>query len=237
MPEGSTGQYVAYTFYRVDPAWRRDAAMVAPDRNRDKDEFAAVVDAFSERFDHLRAYTVTGTRGDCDFFLWKITERFEDLLELGAALNGTSLAGWLETPYSYLATTKASQYTSARKARKITPHGLPYLVVYPFVKVRPWYALSEEERQRAMDEHIRIGREEFPGIKNHTTYSFGIDDQEFMTAFECEEPADFMHLMLRLRDSEASRYTERDTPIFVGKHVAIREALAALDGASARVEA
>jgi chlorite dismutase len=86
-----------------------------------------------------------------------------------------------------------------------------------------------------MDEHIGIGREEFPGIKNHTTYSFGIDDQEFMTAFECDEPADFMHLMLRLRESEASRYTQRDTPIFVGRHVTIREALAELDGASARI--
>ncbi len=229
------GQYVAYTFYRVDPTWRR---LVPSDmRQALKDEFAEAVDSFAERFEHLRAYTTTGVRGDTDFFLWKITDRYDDLGELGAALNGTGLAGWLETPYSYLATTKASQYTSARKARKITPHGLPYLVVYPFVKVRPWYALSEEERQRAMDEHIRIGREEFPGIKNHTTYSFGIDDQEFMTAFECEEPADFMHLMLRLRDSEASRYTERDTPIFVGRHVPIREALAALDGASARVEA
>jgi chlorite dismutase len=176
-------------------------------------------------------------RPDSDFFLWKITERYDDLGELGAALNGTGLAGWLETTYSYLATTKASQYTSARKARKITPHGLPYLVVYPFVKVRPWYELPEEDRQRAMDEHIRIGREEFPGIKNHTTYSFGIDDQEFMTAFECEEPADFMHLMLRLRGSEASRYTERDTPIFVGRHVPVREALASLDGASAHVQA
>ena len=230
------GQYVAYTFYRVDPAWRRDAALVSPDRNRDKDEFAAVVDEFAERFEHLRAYTVTGSRPDCDFFLWKITERFDDLIELGAALNGTGLAGWLETPYSYLATTKASQYTSARKARKITPHGLPYLVVYPFVKVRPWYALTEDERQRAMDEHIRIGREEFPGIHNHTTYSFGIDDQEFMTAFECDEPADFMHLMLRLRDTEASSYTERDVPIFVGQHMPVRDALARLDGLSAFVE-
>jgi chlorite dismutase len=227
------GQYVAYTFYKVDPAWRREENP----RVRDTETFAEVVDSFAERFEHLRAYTVTGTRPDCDFFLWKITERFDDLLELGAALNATPLAGWLQTPYSYLATTKASQYTSARKARKITPQGLPYLVVYPFVKVRPWYALPEEERQRAMDEHIRIGHEEFPGIKNHTTYSFGIDDQEFMTAFECEEPADFMHLMLRLRDSEASRYTERDTPIFVGRLVPVREALAALDGASARVEA
>ena len=228
------GQYVAYTFYRVDPAWRR---LPVEERQAGKDAFAEVVEDFTDRFAHLRAYTTTGVRPETDFFLWKIADRYEALGELGAALNATPLAGWLETPYSYLATTKASQYTSARKARKITPHGLPYLVVYPFVKVRPWYALPEADRQRAMDEHIRIGREEFPGIKNHTTYSFGIDDQEFMTAFECEEPADFMHLMLRLRDSEASAYTERDTPIFVGRFVSLREALAALDGASARVEA
>jgi chlorite dismutase len=228
------GQYVGYTFFRVDPAWRR---LPADERRAGKDAFAEVVEEFAERFDHLRTYTTAGVRPDADFFLWKITQRYEELEELGAALNGTPLAGWLETPYSYLATTKASQYTSARKARKITPHGLPYLVVYPFVKVRAWYALPLADRQRAMDEHVRIGHEEFPGIKNHTTYSFGIDDQEFMTAFECEEPADFMHLMLRLRESEASAYTERDTPIFVGRHVAVREALGALDGAAARVEA
>jgi chlorite dismutase len=226
------GQYVAYTFYRVDPAWRR---LPIEERQAGKDAFADVVAEFGERFEHLRAYTTTGVRPDTDFFLWKITERYDALGELGAALNGTPLAGWLETPYSYLATTKASQYTSARKARRITPHGLPYLVVYPFVKTRPWYSVAEADRQRAMDEHMAIGREEFPGIRNHTTYSFGIDDQEFMTAFECEEPADFMHLMLRLRESEASRYTERDTPIFVGRHVTVREALDALDGSAVGV--
>jgi chlorite dismutase len=57
-----------------------------------------------------------------------------------------------------------------------------------------------------------------------------------MTAFECDEPADFMHLMLTLRDSEASRYTERDTPIFVGRQLDIRTCLDALDGQGARVE-
>jgi chlorite dismutase len=227
------GQYVAYTYYRVEPAWRR---LPVEDRNAAKDAFAEVVEDFTPRFDHLRCYSTTGVRPETDFFLWKITDRYETLGELGAALNATPLAGWLETPYSYLATTKASQYTQARKARKVTPKGLPYLVVYPFVKVRPWYALTEAERQRAMDEHIRIGREEFPGIVNHTTYSFGIDDQEFMTAFECEEPADFMHLMLRLRESEASRYTERDTPIFVGQHLPIRDALDRLDGVTALIE-
>jgi chlorite dismutase len=228
-----SGQYVAYTYFRVLPEWRR---LPVEDRAAAKDAFAEVVDDWAPRFDTLNAYTTTGVRPDADFFFWKITQRYEDLGEFGTALNATPLAGYLETPYSYLATTKASQYTSARRARKITPRQSPYLVVYPFAKVRPWYALPEAERQRAMEEHIRIGGEH-PTIHNHTTYSFGIDDQEFMTAFECDEPADFMHLMLRLRESEASRYTERDTPIFVGQLLDIRAVLDRLDGVAMRVEA
>jgi chlorite dismutase len=229
----SGGQYVAYTYFRVLPEWRR---LPVEERAAAKDAFAEVVEDWAPRFETLNAYTTTGVRPETDFFFWKITQRYEDLGQFGTALNATPLAGYLETPYSYLATTKASQYTSARRARKITPRQSPYLVVYPFVKVRPWYALPEQDRQRAMDEHIRIGGEH-PTIHNHTTYSFGIDDQEFMTAFECDEPADFMHLMLTLRESEASRYTERDTPIFVGQLLDIRTVLDRLDGVSARVEA
>jgi chlorite dismutase len=229
--EQPTGQYVAYTFYRVDPAWRR---LPVEERAAHKDAFAEVVEDWAGRLEALKAYTTAGVRPETDFFLWKITERYDDLGELGTALNGTPLAGWLDTPYGYLATTKASQYTSARKARKVVPRGKPYLIVYPFVKTRPWYSLPLEQRQAAMDEHIRIGAE-FASIQNHTTYSFGIDDQEFMTAFECDEPADFMHLMLTLRETEASSYTERDTPIFVGQLTEIRAALDALDGVAARV--
>jgi chlorite dismutase len=221
-----SGQYVAYTFFRVDPAWRR---LPVEERLAGKEAFADVVDEWAGRMT-VRPYSTTGVRPDTDFFLWKITERYDELGELGAELNATPIAAYLESPYSYLATTKASQYTAARRARKIVPKDSPYLVVYPFVKIRPWYALPPEERQRAMDEHMRIGAE-FATIHNHTTYSFGIDDQEFMTAFECDEPSDFMHLMLTLRDTEASRYTERDTPIFVGQSMPIRRALDALDGA------
>ena len=226
-----SGQYVAYQFFRVDPAWRR---LPVEERMAGKDAFAEAVEEWAGRMDALRTYSVSGVRPDSDFFLWKITQRYEDLGELGAALNATPLAGYLDTPYSYLATTKASQYTSARRARKIIPKGSPYLVVYPFVKVRPWYALTEEHRQEAMNEHMRIGHE-YESIHNHTTYSFGIDDQEFMTAFECEEPSDFLQLMKTLRETEASRYTERDTPIFVGTAQEIRALLDSLDGAAARV--
>jgi chlorite dismutase len=230
----TSAQYVAYTLYRVDPAWRR---LPLEERAAGKDAFAEAVEEWAERME-LRAYSLVGVRPEADFMLWKLTERFEDLGELAAALNGTPLAGWLETPYSYLAATKPSKYferDSRRPPRRVIPRGAPYLVVYPFVKKREWYSLPMDDRRRAMQEHAAIGSR-FVTVTNHTTYSFGIDDQEFMTAFECESPADFLELMMTLRESEASRYTERDTPIFVGSAGEIRSILASLDGALARVE-
>ena len=228
------GQYVAYRFFRVDPAWRR---LPIEERAAGKEAFAEVVEEWAGRMEGLRAYSTTGVRREADFFLWEITERYDDLLELGAALNGTPLAGWLETPHSFLATTKPSVYTDKKRVRagKVLPRNAPYLVVYPFVKRRPWYFLDFDERVAAMREHAEVGGA-FVTVTNHTTYSFGLDDQEFMPAFECDEPADFMHLMMTLRETEASRWTERDTPIFVGRKVDIRTALDALDGAVAIAE-
>src|SRR5438034_11800454 len=106
------GQYFAYTFFEVEPAWRR---LPIDERAAGKDAFAEVVEDFAGRMTSLRGYSTTGVRHETDFFLWKITERYEDLGELGAALNGTPLAGWLTTPYSYLATTRPCEYTKARK--------------------------------------------------------------------------------------------------------------------------
>jgi chlorite dismutase len=118
--------------------------------------------------------------------------------------------------------TKRSQYVdqhehsdgqSEGRRTRIRPTARQYLFVYPMVKKRPWYRLSYEERQRAMDEHIRIGHE-FPRVKINTSYSFGLDDQEFVVAFETDYPADFLDLVEKLRGGEASAYTERETPIF-----------------------
>jgi chlorite dismutase len=223
------GQYIGYRFFRIDHAWRR---LPVDERTAGKEAFADVVDEFAARMEGLRVYSTVGIRPEADLFLWSITERYDDLLALGAALNGTPLAAWLTTPYSFLGTTKPSVYTDKKRVRqgRVAPRNAPYLVVYPFVKRRPWYFLTFEERANAMREHAEVGGK-FVTVTNHTTYSFGIDDQEFIPAFEAEEPADFMHLMMTLRETEASRWTERDTPIFVGKLVDVRVALDALDGA------
>jgi chlorite dismutase len=230
----NSSQYVAYTLYNVDPAWRR---LPVEERAAGKEALAEVVAAWQERMD-LRAYSLVGVRPEVDFMFWKLTERYDDLRELAVDINATPIAGYLETPYSYLATTKPSQYfeDKSKRPRRVIPRGAPYLVVYPFVKKRDWYALPMDDRRRAMTEHAAVGSR-FPTITNHTTYSFGIDDQEFMTAFECESPADFLQLMMTLRETEASRYTERDTPIFVGTAQELPEILDSLDGASARIEA
>lgn len=227
-------QYVAYTLYKLDPSWRR---LPVEERAAAKEAFADTVEEWAGRME-LRTYTTVGVRPEVDFLFWKLTDRYDDLRELATDLNATPLAAWLETPYSYLAVAQPSQYfeREGKRPRRVVPRGAPYLVVYPFVKKREWYSLAREDRGRAMREHAEIGSR-FVTITNHTTYSFGIDDQEFMTAFECESPADFLELMKTLRETEASRYTERDTPIFVGTAQEIRAVLDSLDGASARVEA
>lgn len=78
-----------------------------------------------------------------------------------------------------------------------------------------------------MNEHIRVGHE-FPGIRINTAYSFGLDDQDFVVSFEGSEPKEFVSLVMRLRESGASRYTQRDTPIFTCAKRPLEEILWAL---------
>src|SRR5438876_8674443 len=136
-----------------------------------------------------------------------------------ARLNGTEMGKYLEPTQSFLSMTKRSMYIVQDNPQHvedrlhIVPGKSDYLFVYPFVKTRDWYARSPEQRQEMMDEHIRIGTK-YRSVKLHTTYSFGLDDQEFVVAFETDYPADFLDLVQKLRGGEASAYTERETPIF-----------------------
>jgi chlorite dismutase len=218
-PAPTVRQYIRYLFYKARPAWRQ----LTPDqRTAARAELLAALEPFAERLPVLRGYSTLGTRADADFVLWMVTERLEDFQELQAAVLRSAMGAHLDTPYSYLAMTKRSQYVDKHehadgqgegRRTRIRPTGRQYLFVYPMVKKRPWYRLSLEERQKAMDEHIRVGHD-FPRVKINTSYSFGLDDQEFVVAFETDYPADFLDLVEKLRGGEASAYTERETPIF-----------------------
>lgn len=220
---GGRRQVVKFSFYRVDPAWRK---LPVAEREAGKDALVAAVDAFSGRL-QVRSYSVVGMRGDADLLLWQIGERLEDIQALATEIMRTPLGPYLSMPYSYLAMTRKSQYVSPAEAEArlhLHPAQSKYFFVYPFVKTREWYQLSLEERQEMMNVHIAVGRK-YPSVKLNTTYSFGLDDQEFVVSFETDEPADFLDLVMELREAKSSLYTLRDTPIFTCVSLGLREAL------------
>lgn len=220
-------QFVNYAFYKIDPSWRLRSL---EQRAADKSELAELIETFGDEM-FVRTYSTVGTRGDTDFMLWRVSEDVNILNRSTAAMNQTAIAPYLRVPYHYLAMTRRSMYVANHRHEgqegtrtTLRPVDAPYLVVYPFVKTRNWYALSFEERQKMMDSHIQVGHK-YPNVKINTTYSFGLDDQEFVVAFETDSLSSFLDLVMELRETTASLYTVRDTPSFSCIRMDAKEAL------------
>ncbi len=230
-------QLVRYLFLRLEPEWRR---LNAAEQAEQKEEFGLTVMRFHGRL-LLRCYSLMGTRGDCDLMFWQVAENLETLQAVETAMFSTRLGGYLEIAHSYLGMTKRSEYEfpdlpGEADRTTISPSDARYLFVYPFVKKREWYRLPFEERQEAMTDHVRVGRK-YPSIRINTTYSFGLDDQEFVVVFEGDDPGEFLDLVMELRGSPASAYTERDTPVLTCIQMSLWDALDSLGGASAKKRA
>jgi chlorite dismutase len=220
----------------VTPEWRR---LADEERALQKRE---LLRATTEDGVRVHAYSLVGTRADADLLLWCVADQLEPFQRLEARLAGTRLWAYATRPYAYLAARRRSPYLGghahdgSEHARSAAgPVGdKPYLVVYPMTKKRAWYALPHEERSRIMGAHFAVGHR-YPDIRIHTGYSFGIDDQEFVVAFEVPDVRSFLALVADLRETESSAYTERETPIFVGAAMTLERALDVIDGASVAV--
>jgi chlorite dismutase len=209
-------QAVHFSFYKLRPAWWE---LKQGKRARLAAEFLDLLDRWDKKL-LIVTYSLVGIRADCDIMLWKAAESVDDIHSLGLEIAASSVGPYLDTTYAYLSLTKRSVYVRDHQHEgqegnrlRIAPVGAKYLFVYPFVKTRAWYALPLEQRQALMNDHIRIGHK-YPRVRLNTTYSFGLDDQEFVLAFETDYPSDFLDLVMELRESETSQYTLRDTPIF-----------------------
>lgn len=224
-----------YLTLSVTADWRR---LDEVERSAQKDELARAAESSAVR---VHAYSLVGTRADADLLLWCVAEELDDLRALESRLAGTRLWTYSTRPYAYLAARRRSPYLgehahagSEHARREAGPVGdKPYVVVYPMTKKRAWYALPHEERTRIMAGHFATGHK-YPDVRIHTGYSFGIDDHEFVVAFEVPDVRRFVSLVADLRETEASSYTERETPIFVGAAMPLRRALDEIDGVAAR---
>lgn len=225
-----------YLTLAVSPEWRR---LSSATRSEHKRELARA--AGSAR---VHAYSLVGTRADADLLLWAVADDLEELRALERRLTSTELWAWSTRPYAYLAARRRSPYLgehghagSEHSRGTAGPVGdKRHVVIYPMVKRRAWYSLPHEERTRMMAKHFEIGHR-YPDIRIHTAYSFGIDDQEFVVGFEVDDVRHFLALVAELRETEASAYTERETPIIVGTAMPLERALDEIDGAAERVPA
>src|SRR5229473_3534554 len=142
-------RYVKYTFFKVDPAWRK---LSSQEREPSKKQFLSSLSESDDK-SRPRSYSLVGTRSDVDFMLWTITHFLETLQGFHSDLLKTELGKYLSTPYSYLAMLRPSEYFG-RPSEKV-PVGSKYLFFYPFTKKREWYSLPFEDRRRIMKDHVQ----------------------------------------------------------------------------------
>jgi chlorite dismutase len=226
-PQAPPRQFVNFMFFRVDRAFR---ALPVETRVQAKKELAEIIARYSGPMIVL-PYSTVGLKAGLDFMLWRIGYDLDPFQRMAADINKSIFGRFLDVPASYLAMTKHSQYVEEHvhegqegRRLRIVPGKKPFLFVYPFVKTRDWYLLPMTERQRIMNEHIAIGHK-YPRVKINTTYSFGLDDQDFVVAFESDTADEFLDLVQELRETESSKYTVRDTPMYTCRRSSMEEIL------------
>src|SRR3954463_4641715 len=215
IPDRQRRQFLNYSFYRLDPVFRR---LPAGDQRAAAAAFVDLIRQWASVDDLiLRTYSLVGLRADVDFMLWRIAFDPLSIPSMEAAIRRSRLGAHPPQPYNFLSLQRRSPYVNKMKGSgegvELLPGEGSYLFVYPFLKTRSWYRLSPHARQGMMDEHIAAAAP-FKGVRLNTSNSYGIDDQDFVVAFASDYPQDFVDLVGRLLYPEASLYTQRDTPMF-----------------------
>lgn len=206
--------YLNFSFYKVDSKWRwlNDIG-----KEEAAKEFSSLIEVADTKM-KVRTYSTLGLRKESDFMIWSISESLEKVQVLASKVYSTVLGKYIEASEVYLSTSRPSVYSN-----QVTPSfmkndkPLKYNIVYPFIKSREWYLLPFDKRSEMMKEHINVGKK-FPLIRLNTSYSFGISDQDFMLAFETDNLMDFQDLIIKLRETQVSRYVLKDTPMIVCVH-------------------
>ena len=227
---GDEQVYIQALALGLDPAWRRCSD---GERHDDGRSFAtAEAEAATEGVRSL-AYSSVGLEPGVDLLLWRMGPSMDALEAAAARLLRAGLGRWLTVRHSFVGRVGPSQYVrkpTEQEQSLFSGERSRYLVVYPFTKSTDWYLLSKEARQGVMNEHMRVGHD-YPMVRQALAYSFGLDSQEFVVAYEIDDLVAFGDLVRALRSTESRRSTVSDTPILLGIHRPLDEILALL-GAS-----
>lgn len=219
--------YVQAVGLGLDAAWRRQTE---EERRDDGRRFCEAIESEAVR---TIAYSSIGLEPGVDLLFWRMAPDVDALESSAAAFLRAGLGRWLTVTHSFIGRIGPSQYVRKPTEQEQSPFGggrSRYLVVYPFTKSTDWYLLSKETRQGVMNEHMRVGHD-YPMIRQALAYSFGLDSQDFVVAYETDDLVAFGDLVRALRSTESRRSTVSDSPILLGVHRPLDEILGLLGAA------
>lgn len=216
------------TVYALYPVFKAREAF----RDLDVDDAAQEVEnlfkAWEGRIAVRGVYSTVGFRADSDLMLWLVGSTPEDVQEALVEFRRTQAGRALEVSWTFMGVVKPAEF-SADHAPAFVKGDPPkrFLNVYPFVRTPEWYLVPSEERAEMLAEHGVIGRE-YPDVLANTTSAFGINDWEWILAFEADELDRIVDCIRRLRDAKARRYTKEEIPFVTGIRKDVRAAFADL---------
>jgi chlorite dismutase len=216
------------TVYAMYPVFKASRAF----RDLDVDDTAQEVENLFKEWDvrvSVRGvYSTVGFRADSDLLLWLIGAAPQDLQDALVAFGRTQAGRELERTWTFVGVVKPAEFT-ADHAPAFVKGDPPkrFLSVYPFVRTPEWYLIPSEERAEMLREHGVMGRE-FPDVLANTTSAFGINDWEWILAFEADELDRLVDCIRRLRDAKARRFTKVEVPFVTGIRKDVRAAFADL---------
>lgn len=219
--------YIQALALGLDPAWRR---RTDDERHDDGCRFAEAHAAAELDGVTSHLYSSVGIEPGVDLLAWRMGPSVDALEAAAARLLRSGLGRWLTVGQSLVGRIGPSQYVrkpTAQEQSMFAGERSRYLIVYPFTKSTEWYLLGREARQGIMNEHMRIGHD-YPMVRQALAYSFGLDSQEFVVAYETDDLVAFGDLVRALRSTESRRSTVSDTPILLGVHRPVDEILGLL---------
>lgn len=224
---GEAQTYIQALALALDPAWRR---RTDEERHDDGCRFLEATTAAAMGGTRTISYSTIGLEPGVDMLLWRMAPGVDELERTAASLLRSGLGRWLTVSHSLIGRIGPSQYVrkpTAQEQSLFDGERSRYLVVYPFTKSTEWYLLSKEARQGVMNEHMRVGHD-YPSIRQVLAYSFGLDSQDFVVAYETDDLVAFGDLVRALRGTESRRSTVNDSPILLGVHRTLGEIMALL---------
>jgi hydrogen peroxide-dependent heme synthase len=217
----------AGTVYAMYPCFKATRGF----RGLDLDDAAQEVENLVKAWDEVTVrgvYSTVGFRADTDLLLWLVASSPDAVQDAAVAFGRTRAGRELDVSWTFMGAVKPAEFTADHAPAFVK--GEPpkrYLCAYPFVRTPEWYLLPPDERARLLREHGEIGRE-FPDVLANTTSAFGINDWEWILAFEADALDRIVDCIRRLRGAEARRFTKEEVPFVTGIRKDVRSAFADL---------